>query len=518
MHQLAEYPYMVQFRDIHNDFHLAEFNSLLLLFGVDPSTTYDVSKDHHGVFFLPVKFPSLDIARNICSRSILIKCIVELWGVGADEDSLHDSVTNECPKGLKQRHIDSPWSLGIDAYGLKFKASETVEKRERFLKKQTGLFEGKVSLSDPDANVFVLIEDYGNTVLEAIKAARKIKLGDDTEYVTIRESKRIRKAEKREKKKREHDTSEEFNKLSVVIKPTSQQKMDDQKELVSNVRKSAASNALQGVYFGRLVGKGRNDLVDKYSLKKRSFLGPTSMDNELSFIMANQGLVRAGSLVLDPFVGTGSILIPPTILGAVCQGVEIDSRILERKEDKHLFDSFDQYDIPRPDILRMDFSPLGRGMRNLSIYDAILCDPPYGIRAGARKVGRSERKKLKRPLQENLPKPEKHCTPTQGYDTVDVVVDMLDAAARLLKVNGRLVYLLPFVRAEYTIDSVPVHPCLVLVANSEQLIAFPFSRRLITMEKTAVYDDEKAEEYTMFTRTKMSDAASAISGIKSIMH
>lgn len=45
----------------------------------------------------------------------------------------------------------------------------------------------------------------------------------------------------------------------------------------------------------------------KYSLKKRPYLGPTSTDHELAFLMANQGQVRAGDFVYDPFVGTGSI-------------------------------------------------------------------------------------------------------------------------------------------------------------------------------------------------------------------
>ena len=50
----------------------------------------------------------------------------------------------------------------------------------------------------------------------------------------------------------------------------------------------------------RLNGLG----IDHFSLKKRMYLGPTSMDAELSFIMTNLGQVRTGCCVLDPFVGT----------------------------------------------------------------------------------------------------------------------------------------------------------------------------------------------------------------------
>lgn len=53
--------------------------------------------------------------------------------------------------------------------------------------------------------------------------------------------------------------------------------------------------------------------------------------------MANQALVQAGSLVLDPFVGTGSLLVA----AAKCGGMFIDSIILrlisnERKSAKKL--------------------------------------------------------------------------------------------------------------------------------------------------------------------------------------
>ena len=63
------------------------------------------------------------------------------------------------------------------------------------------------------------------------------------------------------------------------------------------------------IYFGREVARSASRrLVSKCDLKKRPYLGPTSMDNELSLVMANMALVRKGSVVLDPFVGTGSIL------------------------------------------------------------------------------------------------------------------------------------------------------------------------------------------------------------------
>jgi len=57
-------------------------------------------------------------------------------------------------------------------------------------------------------------------------------------------------------------------------------------------------------------------------------LGPTSADNDLAFMMCNQGKVQNGSFVLDPFVGTGGLIIPPASKGAHVFGCDLDMRVL----------------------------------------------------------------------------------------------------------------------------------------------------------------------------------------------
>ena len=45
------------------------------------------------------------------------------------------------------------------------------------------------------------------------------------------------------------------------------------------------------IFFGRLIGRGQRDLILRYSVKNRHFIGSTSMDAQLAFIMANQAKV-----------------------------------------------------------------------------------------------------------------------------------------------------------------------------------------------------------------------------------
>lgn len=54
------------------------------------------------------------------------------------------------------------------------------------------------------------------------------------------------------------------------------------------------------------VADGQRDLITKISLKSRKFIGNTSMDPQLSLLMANQALIKKGDIVYDPFVGSGN--------------------------------------------------------------------------------------------------------------------------------------------------------------------------------------------------------------------
>ena len=66
---------------------------------------------------------------------------------------------------------------------------------------------------------------------------------------------------------------------------------DPMKYVISESTKSKWRK-LTHVYIGRDLGEGRRGLVSKFSLRKRPFLGPTSTDAELAFLMANQAHVN----------------------------------------------------------------------------------------------------------------------------------------------------------------------------------------------------------------------------------
>ncbi|KAJ3280091.1 hypothetical protein HK104_000910 [Borealophlyctis nickersoniae] len=236
----------------------------------------------------------------------------------------------------------------------------------------------------------------------------------------------------------------------------------------------------QRVFFGRLIASGNRKLVTKYDLKKREYLGITSMDAELSLVMANQALARSGSLIFDPFVGTGSFLVTCSHFGAYTMGADIDGRQIRGKDSKSIASNTKQYGLAGWVLDNVVSDIAHHPWREQPLWDAIVADPPYGVRAGAKKIGHNP--KIKPPATALKANGEPRYPQTIPYEMSDVIVDLIDFAAKFLVPGGRLVYWLPTVTDEYKPEDVPGHPLFRLIANSEQNFG-KWARRLITMEK-----------------------------------
>jgi tRNA G10 N-methylase Trm11 len=69
------------------------------------------------------------------------------------------------------------------------------------------------------------------------------------------------------------------------------------------------------------------------------------------------------------------------------------------------------------------------------VFDAVVTDPPYGVRAGARKSVHM--------VYKARPAGRDHFPHTDPYTLGECLLDLLESAARLLRTGGRLVYFLP---------------------------------------------------------------------------
>ena len=105
---------------------------------------------------------------------------------------------------------------------------------------------------------------------------------------------------------------------------------------------------------------------------KRPFFYPGSMSPKLARCMVNLSGVKAGDRLLDPFCGTGGILIEAGLMGVRVLGADIDWRMVEGTRE-----NLQHYGITDFEVIRSD----ARDLRLDEKVDAIVTDPPYGISA-----------------------------------------------------------------------------------------------------------------------------------------
>lgn len=247
-------------------------------------------------------------------------------------------------------------------------------------------------------------------------------------------------------------------------------------------------------------GKDTNDdtFFGRYMLKKRPYLGPTTTDHELALMMANQAHCRAGDLIYDPFVGTGSIALACQHFGAFVIGSDIDIRVLkgsgvghkatnkidgiEKIETFNIFTNFSHYRLPQPDFLAMDISTLSM---QRPVLDAIVCDPPYGVRARSQKIGVRESRKDKHDKRQDRDTDQPYFSQKEHFDFVELHDYLMQVALRLLVPKGRLVFLFHTDEASEGLESsrFPKIEGLSLVRSSRDKLAKNRARHLLTYVK-----------------------------------
>ena len=103
---------------------------------------------------------------------------------------------------------------------------------------------------------------------------------------------------------------------------------------------------------------------------KRPFFYPGSMNPKLARCMVNLSRIKEGQLLLDPFCGTGGILIEAGLIGCNVVGSDIYWKM---KNGTSI--NLDYYGIT-------DYRTFNLDVRELKMYekvDSVVTDPPYGI-------------------------------------------------------------------------------------------------------------------------------------------
>ena len=154
-------------------------------------------------------------------------------------------------------------------------------------------------------------------------------------------------------------------------------------------------------------------LAIQSDIKKRAFISTTTMPSDRALLMANLAQFNKGDVVLDPFCGSAGLLLSSSLLGAKVVGGDLDVELLSHQDrplpypasvgrplrgiEKVSFnDSFTELGLTKPTLL------LGANIKDPNVikmylamnhdrpYDAIVTDPPYGIRESRSQMGSFE--------------------------------------------------------------------------------------------------------------------------------
>ena len=125
-----------------------------------------------------------------------------------------------------------------------------------------------------------------------------------------------------------------------------------------------------------LIGRRIGEISKKhfYNLKphKRPFFYPGSMSPKLARCMVNLTRINQGETVLDPFCGTGGILIEAGIIGAKVIGTDIDYKMVKGTRENLEHCGVHDFQVFQEDARKLELPDK---------VDSIVTDPPYGISA-----------------------------------------------------------------------------------------------------------------------------------------
>lgn len=159
-------------------------------------------------------------------------------------------------------------------------------------------------------------------------------------------------------------------------------------------------------YFGRKIIELKKERLESHHGRNRPFFSPISLHPKFARVMINLTRIKTGMKLLDPFCGTGGILIEGSAIGLRTYGSDISLKMVNGSKR-----NLDFFDLPYETIIKCD---IGDIPENFEKVDAIVTDPPYGRSAS-----------------------------TSGRELIDLYDRTFKAAAELLNPGSFLVIMLP---------------------------------------------------------------------------
>jgi len=112
------------------------------------------------------------------------------------------------------------------------------------------------------------------------------------------------------------------------------------------------------------------DILETRKVGERPFFSPISLHPRYARALINLTGVKRGSVVLDPFCGTGGIVIEAAFMGMKPIASDFDQEMIDGTRE-----NMDFYDL---ELYDSDVLDVSRTFERFGEVDGIACDPPYG--------------------------------------------------------------------------------------------------------------------------------------------
>jgi tRNA (guanine10-N2)-dimethyltransferase len=123
-------------------------------------------------------------------------------------------------------------------------------------------------------------------------------------------------------------------------------------------------------HIGLLLAKIQRNAFKERKVQNRPYFSPVSLHPRLARALVNLSRIKAGDILLDPFCGTGGVLMEASLIGARAVGSDIDPRMVAGSTE-----NMEKFNIKDVEVFQAD---IGEIKDKISHVDAIATDPPYG--------------------------------------------------------------------------------------------------------------------------------------------
>jgi tRNA (guanine10-N2)-dimethyltransferase len=125
------------------------------------------------------------------------------------------------------------------------------------------------------------------------------------------------------------------------------------------------------VYVGKKIIVIDRSQYEKRRVQFRPYFSPISLHPKIARALVNLSGIRKDEILLDPFCGTGGILLEAGLIGAKVIGSDI--------EEKMIYGSKESLDFYKLKNYQLFCSDIGDIKKFIDYVDAIVTDLPYGI-------------------------------------------------------------------------------------------------------------------------------------------